>query len=51
MNMVENLKEIGEKGMKKFLERQEENYECPPCRDVVSVHDGKYYAGDYMKLS
>jgi len=49
--LVENLKEIGEKGMKEFLEHKEEKYECPSCRDVVSVHDGKYYACGNMKLS
>jgi len=49
--LVENLEEIGEKGMKKFLEHEEEKYECQSCRDVVSVHDGKCYACGYMKLS
>ena len=43
MSMVENLREIKEKGMKKFLENQEEKYTCPECGDVVSVHDGKCY--------
>ncbi len=44
MSMVENLREIKEKGIKKFLENQEMKYECPECGDVVSVHDGKCYA-------
>ena len=43
MSMVENLREIKEKGMKKFLENQEEKYACPECGDVISVHDGKCY--------
>ena len=43
MSMVENLKEIRENGMEKFLEKQEEKYLCPECGDVVSVHDGKCY--------
>jgi len=29
MSMVENLKELKEKDMKKFLENQEEKYKCP----------------------
>jgi hypothetical protein len=29
MSMVENLKDLTEKGMKKFLRVQEEKYECP----------------------
>ena len=44
MSMVENLKELQEKGMEKFLKNQEERYECPECGDVISVHDGKCYA-------
>lgn len=43
MSMVENLREIKEKGLEKFLESQEEKYRCPECGDVVSVHDGKCY--------
>jgi hypothetical protein len=43
MSMVENLREIRAKGMKAFLEKQEEKYACPECGDVVSVHDGKCY--------
>jgi len=43
MSMVENLQELKEKGMKKFLEIQESRYECPECGDVISVHDGKCY--------
>ena len=42
MSIVENIREI-KKGMKKFLENQEEKYTCPECGDVVSVHDGICY--------
>jgi len=43
MSMVENIREIMEKGMEKFLEKQEKKYRCPECGDFVSVHDGKCY--------
>jgi hypothetical protein len=43
MSMVENIREIKEKGIKKFLENQEEKYACPECGDVVSVYCGKCY--------
>jgi len=43
MRMLENLKEIGENSMEKFLEKQEKTYRCPKCGDVVSVHDGKCF--------
>ena len=44
MSMVENLREIKEKGMHWFIKSQEEKYWCPECGDVVSVHDAKCYA-------
>jgi len=47
MSMVENLKELKEKGMKQFLKSQEEKYECPKCGDVISIHDGKCYTCDF----
>jgi hypothetical protein len=48
MSMVENLKEIKEKGMTEFLKNQQAKYRCPSCGDVVSVHDGKCYACGYQ---
>jgi len=29
MSMIKNLKEIKEKGIEKFLKKQEKKYECP----------------------
>ena len=43
MSMVENIREIREQGMEKFLEKQEKKYRCSECGDIVSVHDGKCY--------
>ena len=43
MSMVDNLRELEEKGMEKFLEIQEVKYECLQCGDFISVHDGKCY--------
>ena len=51
MSMVENLKELKEKGMKKFLESQVEKFKCSKCGDVISVHDGKCYACELDGLS
>jgi len=44
MSMVENLKELKDKGMKKFLENQESRYKCSKCGDIIYVHDRKCYA-------
>ncbi|MCW4018232.1 MAG: DUF3795 domain-containing protein [Candidatus Bathyarchaeota archaeon] len=44
MSMVENLKDIKNRGINAFLEAQQARYRCPNCGDVVSVHDRKCYA-------
>lgn len=41
MSMVENLQELKDKGMEKFLENQESKYKCSRCGDIISVHDRK----------
>ena len=48
MSMIENQKEIKEKGMDEFLKNQAEKYRCPSCGDVVSVHDARCYACSYQ---
>jgi hypothetical protein len=49
MSMVENLRELKERGVEEFLRIQREKYKCPECGDVVSVHDGKCYACGYKE--
>ena len=48
MSMIDNLKDIKENGMKKFLQKQEEKYKCPKCGGVICVHNGKCYSCDTM---
>jgi hypothetical protein len=48
MSMIENQKEIKEKGMDEFLKNQAEKYRCPNCGDIVSVHDARCYACGYL---
>jgi hypothetical protein len=48
-SLVENLREIEEKGVEEFLKNQRQKYRCPECGDVVSIHDGKCYACGYTK--
>ena len=43
---VANLEYIRDKGMKKFLQEQEERYKCPSCQGVICVHNGKCYSCD-----
>ncbi len=42
-SLIENLKNLKEKGTKEFLKIQKEKYKCAQCGDVISVHDGKCY--------
>ena len=49
MSMVENLKELKEKGMDEFLKAQAKKHGCPICGSVVSVHDGKCYSCGYVR--
>ena len=44
MSMVENLKELKDKGKEKFLENQENKYKCPKCGNIISVHNRKCYS-------
>lgn len=44
MSMIDNLKNIKENGMEKFLQEQEEKYKCPKCGGVICVHNGKCYS-------
>ncbi len=41
--MIDNLEDIKENGMKKFLQKQEEKYKCPKCGEIICVHNGKCY--------
>ena len=40
MSMVENLEQIKEQGMKKFLAKQREKWGCPQCGGVICCHNG-----------
>ena len=41
MSMVENLKEIRDKGINEFLKTQEEKYKCPKCSQPLVYRFGK----------
>ena len=49
MSMVENLKELQDRGIDKFLETQKTRYKCSKCGDVVSVHNRKCYAHGHIE--
>ena len=49
MSVVENLKELKDKGMEQFLETQEHKYKCPKCGDIISVHDRKCYTCGHIE--
>ena len=49
MSMVENLKELKDKGMEKFLENQESKYKRSKYGDIISVHDRKCYTCGHIE--
>jgi len=52
MSMIENLEYIREKGIDKFLKKQEKKYQCLKCGGVICVHNGKCYScGKQIKIN
>ncbi len=43
MSMIENLKDIKDSGIDKFLAQQEKKWKCPMCGGNISCHDGFCY--------
>lgn len=43
MSMIENLKQIEENGIQKFIEEQENEYRCPDCGGTICVHTNICY--------
>lgn len=46
MSMIENLREIKEKGIRNFIESQEKKYRCPKCGNFISIHNKKCFVCD-----
>ncbi|UCD21373.1 MAG: DUF3795 domain-containing protein, partial [Chloroflexota bacterium] len=40
MSMIENLEYIRDKGIDKFLEKEQEKWQCPDCDGVICCHNG-----------
>ena len=40
MSMIENLEYIRDKGIDKFLEKEQEKWQCPDCAGVICCHNG-----------
>jgi hypothetical protein len=40
MSMIENLEYVRDKGINKFLEREQEKWRCPECGGVICCHNG-----------
>ena len=52
MSMIENLENIRDYGMDKFLIQQEKKYQCQECGGVICVHNGKCYScGKQIKMN
>jgi len=49
--MIKNLKEIKEKGIEKFLKKQEKKYECPEWSNTICVHNKTCCKCGFKKLT
>ncbi len=49
MSMIDNLVEIRENGLEKFLEKQHHKYACQRCGELISVHSKKCFNCDEIK--
>lgn len=43
-SFVENLEYIRENGIDKFMERENEKWQCPECGEVICCHNGICYS-------
>jgi hypothetical protein len=50
MSMIENLECVRNIGIKPFLEKQEEKWQCPECGGVICCHNGLCYKCQLDKL-
>ncbi|MBN2488189.1 MAG: DUF3795 domain-containing protein [Methanosarcinaceae archaeon] len=46
MSMIENLNEIKETGISRFIKDQYEKYKCSECGNLISVHNKKCFVCD-----
>jgi len=42
-SLIENLNQIKNIGLPKWLQTEEEKWKCPRCGGTISIHDGKCY--------
>ena len=42
-SFIENLENIRDNGIEKFLQQQKEKYQCPKCNGYICLHDNKCY--------
>ena len=50
MSLLENLTNIKQNGLKKFVETQEETWRCPTCGGTICCHNGLCFQCDIDRL-
>jgi hypothetical protein len=43
-SLIDNLLQIKQLGIEKFVAKETEKFKCPKCGGTVSIHDGKCYS-------
>ena len=46
MSVKDNLEEIRDKGISRFIENQQSKYSCPKCDGLISIHNRKCFNCD-----
>ena len=49
MSMIENLREIKDKGVHEFIKNQYKKYKCPKCNNLISIYNKKCFVCDKVK--
>ncbi|MCJ7613884.1 DUF3795 domain-containing protein [Candidatus Bathyarchaeota archaeon] len=50
MSVIDNLHDIKEQGLAKFLENQKKKWECPDCGEVICCHNGICFSCGLEKM-
>lgn len=50
MSMIENLEDIKENGIERFLEKEEKKWRCPECGAMICCHNGICFGCELDKL-
>ena len=51
MSMIENLRYIQTKGIKRFLKYEQDRWSCPTCGGLICIHNRKCYTCNWLEIT